>query len=413
MDDLPDLPEFRKPDLNFGFVLGSSTNATCGSGPTGGTLKRISSTPFSTQHRMSFNTYRSPSTSPVQDPTEEDDPQSPPPRRATGFSILGSPKALDLGSDVDASTPVTSPSSKPTTLTFASLPHARGARKMPSSPALNLHHALQGHDLRNHSSDHHLMRSRAHGSIVSTSTASSPPSEIESDDEEEDDLERERHKGGRVAMDVDMEGEGQHQDRPSTWMSPNGSPLRASGFSATTTTTTGGMEKELTPTERMEDDEDESRNGTDKRINVATQEEDGSTSTTIQVSAEGQVGMIGEIGEAKTLSSIHSSGSGGNSSHGTESTSPPMSNESLGARKESKLRMMMGRGKALFGGASLKAVSPSASTTTSSTTTLTVTTSPGHKSVGVVATGGDSGVHGDETALGGDGGDAEDCEMVE
>ncbi|KAF9385328.1 hypothetical protein CPC16_008014 [Podila verticillata] len=421
MDDLPDLPEFRKPELQFGFVLGSPANATSGSGPTGSTLKRISSTPFSTQHRMSFNTYRSPSTSPTQYPTEEDDPQSSPPRRATGFSILDSPNALDLGSDIDASTPVTSPSSKPTTLTFASPPHARGARKMPSSPALNLHHALQGHDLRhhtrNHSSDHHLMRSRAHGSIVSTSTASSPPSELESDDEEDDDLERERHKGrgrGGAAMDVDMEGEGQHQARPSTWMSPNGSPPRASGLSTTTATMTGGMAKELTPTERMEDDEDESRNGTDKRINVATQEEDGSTSTMIQVSAEGQVGMIGDIAEAKTLSSTHSSGSGGNSGHDTEFTSPPMSNESVGARKESKLRIMMGRGKALFGGASLKAVSPSTATTTSSTTTSTVTTSSGHKSVGVVATGGDSGAHNDETALGGGGGgDTEDCEMVE
>jgi len=90
-----------------------------------------------------------------------------------------------------------------------------------------------------------------------------------------------------------------------------------------------------------------------------------------------------------------------------------MSNESVGARKENKLRMMMGRGKALFAGASLKAVSPLTSTTTSSTTTSTITTSSRHKSVGGVATGVDSGTHSNETPLGGSGVDTEDCEMVE
>ncbi|KAF9332862.1 hypothetical protein BG006_004253 [Podila minutissima] len=210
MDDLPDLPEFRKPEHQFGFDLGSGggvlgPNPTSVSATGTGTLKRMSSTPFSTQHRMSFNTYRPPSPSLAQDPAEEDDPQSPPPRRATGFSILGSPpRALNIAMD-DSSLDASAPTTKPTTLTFASLPHARGARKMPSSPALNLHHALQGHDLRHHThTDHRLMRSRgAHGSIVSTSTASSPPSELESDDEDEEDFE-ERHKRGG-AMDVDMD----------------------------------------------------------------------------------------------------------------------------------------------------------------------------------------------------------------
>ncbi|KAG0335728.1 hypothetical protein BG000_007271 [Podila horticola] len=407
MEDLPDLPDFRKPELQFGFDISSrgglGTNPASGTGSGTSTLKRMSSTPFSTQHRLSFNTYRSLSTSPTQDPAEEDDPQSPPPR-ATSFSILGSPpKALDLGSD-DSSLEASS-TFKPTTLTFASLPHARGARKMPSSPALNLHHALQGHDLRHHThTDHHLMRSRAHGSIISTSTASSPPSELESDDDDEDDL-VERHKRGDV-MDVDMDGEGR-QGRPSTWMG-SGSP--SGTFSTTTTTTTGDAAKEPM-TERMEDDEDASRHSTDNRIEGVARGEDGSPA---HASAEGQVGMIGEIAEVKTLDRLSSSGpeAKDGDSHGAEhSSSPPMSNESVGARKESKLRMMMGRGKALFGGASLKAVSPSTSSTT--TTIASTTTSPGHKSVGVVAAtgggGGDPGAH-DETALCGD---PEDCEMVE
>ncbi|KAG0034997.1 hypothetical protein BGZ82_005449 [Podila clonocystis] len=402
MDDLPDLPEFRKPELQFGFDLGSrggvlGSNPASGSSTGGGPLKRMSSTPFSTQHRINFNTYRSPSASPAQDPTEEDDPQSPPPRRATGFSILGSPpKALDLGSDGN-NLDTSASTSKPTTLTFASLPHARGARKMPSSPALILHHALQGPDLRHHThTDHHLIRSRVHGSIVSTSTASSPPSELESDDEDEEDLEERQKRGG--AMDVDMDGVGQQQGRPSAWIGSRSSSRTV--FSTATTTTGDGVKEPMT--ERMEDDDGESRNSTDKRIDATTQE--GSGSSTTQVSAESQVGLIGEIAEAKTdqLSS-------GEGSHGAEqSSSPPMSNESVGARKESKLRMMMGRGKALFGGASLKAVSPSTSTTT---TISASTTSPGPKSVsGVVgATGGDPGAH-DEVALDGD---PEDCEMVE
>ncbi|KAG0026091.1 hypothetical protein BGZ81_006618 [Podila clonocystis] len=403
MDDLPDLPEFRKPELQFGFDLGSrggvlGSNSVSGSSTGGGTLKRMSSTPFSTQHRISFNTYRSPSASPAQDPTEEDDPQSPPPRRATGFSILGSPpKALDLGSD-GSSLDISASTSKPTTLTFASLPHARGARKMPSSPALSLHHALQDPDLRHHThTDHHLIRNRVHGSIVSTSTASSPPSELESDDEDEEDLEERQKRGG--AMDVDMDGDGQQQGRPSAWIGSGSSSRTA--FSTATTTTTGVGAKEPM-TERMEDDDGESRNSTEKRIDATTQE--GSGSSTTQVNAEGQVGLIGEIAEAKTDQL-----SRGEGSHGAEqSSSPPMSNENVGARKESKLRIMMGRGKALFGGASLKAVSPS----TSATTTISAsTTSPGHKSECDVlgAAGEDPGAH-NEAALGGD---PEDCEMVE
>ncbi|KAG0085206.1 hypothetical protein BGZ92_009163 [Podila epicladia] len=316
MDDLPDLPEFRKPELQFGFDLGSredvlGSNPTSASTTGSGTLKRMSSTPFSTQHRMSFNTYRSPSPSLAQDPTEEDDPQSPPPRRPSGFSILGSPpKVLNHAMD-DSSLDASAPMSKPTTLTFASLPHARGARKMPSSPALSLHHALQGHDLRHHThTDHRLIRSHgAHGSIISTSTASSPPSELESDDEDEEDL-QERHKRGG-AMDVDMDGEAQ-QGRQPAWMGSE-SPSRAAFSTATTTiaTTTGDAAKEPM-TERMEDDEDESSKCTVRERNdVGTQE--GDCSSAIQVSAEGQVGMIGEIGEAKT-DRLTSTGSGANSS---------------------------------------------------------------------------------------------------
>ncbi|KAF9421661.1 hypothetical protein BGZ94_008770 [Podila epigama] len=274
MDDLPDLPEFRKPSIPFAFSQTPlETPGSGGASVGGGTLKRMASTPFpARQHPIAFGTYRSSSRSrsksrsksrsrsrsrsrsPVRDdaPEDEDDEddedvededdmqQSPPPRRsAIGYSkhLLDSRGRLanDMRVDGDGEErgrggSVTTNSSS--TLTFTSSSPAfvppsatvseqlcESTQASSSSPlgksvnrsaALLPHETTQKHDGQDPDHFRHLVpRERTHtGSIVSTSTASSPSSTFDSDDEA-DMEERSKHVTEEaimaVGVDVDVE----------------------------------------------------------------------------------------------------------------------------------------------------------------------------------------------------------------
>ncbi|KAF9966528.1 hypothetical protein BGZ70_002036 [Mortierella alpina] len=260
MDDLPDLPEFRRiqPVVVGGTLrrmastplTSSLFNASAGSSFAGAERNALlnsgSSTLSMNRHHHAtaddgiltgsgssrvalFGAYRSPSSSPPnhhhhheqQEPQQDKEILDNSEEKPTLVSRMGSPPPLPIGSAAQQQRR-TSP--------MQGLLH-RGARKMPSTPILRQQQhpssgsggggdrALLTRQLHRHPSgsgaplpsSHH--RGHPHrGSIISNSTASSPASEVEDMSDEDDLLERDGKTSARRAYPTDDEEEGEDEE---------------------------------------------------------------------------------------------------------------------------------------------------------------------------------------------------------